>query len=78
MLPRDAGFTLSMHFPGGSDGEESACNAEDQGSIPGSGRFPGDGTGYPFQYFCLGNPRDRGHNRLHSPGVAKDQTRLSD
>ena len=41
---------LSAHyyisFPGGSDGKESACNAEDLGSIPGSGRSPGDGNGY--------------------------------
>ena len=34
-------------FPGGSDGKESACNAEDLGSIPGSGRFPGEGNGNP-------------------------------
>ena len=33
-------------FPGGSDGEESACNAGDWDSIPGSGRFPGEGNGY--------------------------------
>ena len=33
-------------FPGGSDGKESACNAGDQGLIPGSGRFPGEGNGY--------------------------------
>ena len=67
-----------MHFSGDADGEESACNAGDQGSIPGSGRFPGEGTGYPLQYFCLGNPKDRRHGRLHSPGVAKGQTLLSD
>ena len=47
-------------FPGGSDGEESACCAADQGSIPGLGRFPGEGNGYPLQYSCLGNPMDRG------------------
>ena len=47
-------------FPGGSDGEESACNAGDPGSIPGSGRSPGEGTGYPFQYACLENSMDRG------------------
>ena len=35
-------------FPGGSDSRESACNAKDTGSIPGSGRFPGEGTGYPL------------------------------
>ena len=44
---------------GGSDGKESACNAGDLGSIPGSGRFPGESNGYPFQYFCLENSMDR-------------------
>ena len=39
-------------FPGGSDGKEFACNAGDQGLIPGSGRSPGDGNGYPLQYSC--------------------------
>ena len=39
-----------MGFPGGSDGEESACCVGDLGSIPGLGRLPGEGTGYPYQY----------------------------
>ena len=39
-----------IHTKLGSDGKESACNAEDLGSIPGSGRFPGEGNGNPFQY----------------------------
>ena len=39
-----------MGFPGGSAGKESACKAADPGSIPGSGRFPGGGMGYPPQY----------------------------
>ena len=43
-------------FPGGSEGEESACNAEDLGSIPGLGRSPGGEHGNPFQYSCLENP----------------------
>ena len=47
-------------FPGGSDGEESACNAGDPGSIPGLGRAPGEGHGNPLQYSCLENPMDRG------------------
>ena len=38
-----------MGFPGGSDSKESACKAGDPGSIPGSGRSPGDGNGYPLQ-----------------------------
>jgi len=37
---------------GGSDGKESACNAGDADSIPGSGRSPGGGNGYPLQYSC--------------------------
>ena len=47
-------------FPGGSDGKESACNAANLGSIPGLGRFPGEGNGNPLQYSCLENPKDRG------------------
>ena len=45
----------SQGFPGGSDGKASARNAEGPGSIPGSGRSPGDGNGYPLQYSCLEN-----------------------
>ena len=48
------------NFPSGSDGEESACNAGDPGSIPESGRPPGEGNGDPLQYSCLENPMDRG------------------
>ena len=47
-------------FPGGSHCEESACNARDLGSIPGLGRFPGDGNGNPLQYPCLENLMNRG------------------
>ena len=39
-----------MGFPGSSAGKESACNAGDPGSIPGSGSCPGEGIGYPCQY----------------------------
>ena len=49
-----------MSFPGSSDGKESACNAEDPGLIPGSGRSPGERNGIPLQYSCLENPMDRG------------------
>ena len=45
-------------FPGGSAGKESACNAEDLGLIPESGRSPGEGKGYPLQYYGLENSRD--------------------
>ena len=46
-------------FPG-SDDKASACNAGDLGSIPGLGRSPGEGNGYPPQYSCLENPMDGG------------------
>ena len=49
-----------MGFPGGPDGKESACNARDLGSIPGSGRSPGGEHGNLLQYSCLDNPMDRG------------------
>ena len=48
-----------MDFPGGSSGRAFAYNARDQGSIPRSGRFPGEGNGNPLQYSCLENPMDR-------------------
>ena len=48
-------LVFSMGFPGGSTGEESACNAGDLGLIPGLGRSSGEGKGYPFQYSGLGN-----------------------
>ena len=51
---------LKMGFPHSSVGKEPACNAEDPGSIPGSGRSSGEGNGYPLQYSCLENPMDRG------------------
>ena len=47
-------------FPGGSEVKASACNAGDPGSIPGSGRSPGEGNGNPLQYSCLENPMDGG------------------
>ena len=45
---------------GASDGKAFAYNAEDPGSIPGSGRSPGEGNSNPLQYSCLENPMDRG------------------
>ena len=47
-------------FPYSSDGKESACNARDPGSIPGSGKSPGEGNGNPLHYSCLENPKDKG------------------
>ena len=47
-------------FPGGSEVKASACNVGDLGSIPGSGRSPGEGNGNPLQYSCVENPMDGG------------------
>ena len=54
-----------------SVGKESACHAGDLGSIPGSGRSPGEGNGNPLQYSCLENPMDRGAWRPTVHGVAR-------
>ena len=53
-------LTMPFYFPGGSDGKASAYNAEDPGSIPGSGRSPGEGNGSPLQYSYRENPMGRG------------------
>ena len=53
-------YTAIMGFLGGSNGEKSACNAGDVGSIPGLGRSTGEGNGYPLQYSCMENSMDRG------------------
>ena len=55
-------------FPSGSDSKESACSAEDPGSIPGWGRSPGEGNGNPLQYSYLGNPIDKEPGRLWAMG----------
>ena len=60
-----------MHFPGGSDGKESACNEGDLGLIPGSGRSPGEGNGNPLQYSCLENPMGGGASWLQSMGLQR-------
>ena len=57
-----------MGFPGGSDGKESACSAGDLGSIPESGRYPGEENGNPFQYSYLGNSMTEEPGRLQSMG----------
>ena len=51
-----------------SGGKESACSAGNPGSIPGSGRSPGEGNGNLLQYSCLENPMDRGAGGLQSMG----------
>ena len=49
---------IFLGFPGGSAGKESVCNAGDLGLIPGLGRSPGEGKGYPLQYSGLENSMD--------------------
>ena len=62
-----------LGFPDSSVGKESASNAGDSGSIPGSGRSPGEGIGYPHQYSGLENSMD-----YIVLGVSKSRTRLND
>ena len=76
-------FTLSrlvMGFPGGAVVKNlaiSAGDARDVGLIPGLGRSPGEGNGYPLQCSCLENPMGRGAWRATVCVVTKSQTRLS-
>ena len=58
-------------FLGSSDGNESACTAGDLGSIPGSGRSPGEGNGNPLQYSCMENAMDRGAWRVQFLGLQR-------
>ena len=76
VLKRVLGTSLGFH--GSSAGKESARNAGDSSLIPGSGRSPGEGIGYPLQYSAWRIPKDRGAWRATVHGVSKSQTRLSD
>ena len=58
----------SLGFIGGSVTKNLPANARDMGSIPGSGRSPGERNGNPLQYSCLGNPIDKDPGRLQSMG----------
>ena len=62
---------------GGSAVKNPPANAGDEGSMPGSGRSPGEGTGTPLQYSCLENPMDRGARWATVHGVTQSQTQLS-
>ena len=62
--------------PGGAEVKASACNVGDLGSIPGSGKSPGEGNGNLLRYVCRGNPMDGGAWRATVHGVAKSRTRL--
>ena len=72
------GFHNPWGFPGGSDGKESACNAEDLNSVPELGRSLEEETSNPLQYSCLENCIDRGAWRAIVHGVPKSWTQLSD
>ena len=61
-------------FPGGSEVKVSACSAGDLGSIPGLGRFPGEGNGNPLQYSCLEHSMDGGAWWATVHGVTKNRT----
>ena len=64
-------FLLSyevLDFPDGSDGKKSASNTGDSGLIPGLGRYSGEKNGYPLQYSCLENSKDREPGGLQSMG----------
>ena len=71
---------LAMGFPSGSAVKNQPANAEDaagaMGSIPGLGRSPGEGDGYPLQYSYLENPMDRGAWQSMAHRVEKSQARL--
>ena len=64
----------NMGFPGGSVVKNPPVNAGDMGLIPGSGRYPGEGNGNPFQYSCLENPMDGGAWWATVHGVAELDT----
>ena len=66
-----------MSFPRGSDGKEPTGTAGDPGSIPRSGRSPGEGNGYPLQYSCVENPMDTEAWKATVHGGTKKQTELS-
>ena len=69
-----------MGFPGGAVVKNLPADARDKrdvGSIPESGRSPGDGNGDPLQYSCLENSMGRGAWRATVHGVAESQTQLT-
>ena len=68
---------IGRGFPGGLDGKEFACNAEDLGSISELGRVAGEGNGHPLQYSCLENPTDRGAWQTTVHRMAKVHTWLT-
>ena len=71
-------YPFDRDFSGGSDSKESACNAEDTGSIPETGRSPGERNDNPFQYFCMVNFMDTRAWRATVHRVTKSQTQPRD
>ena len=67
-----------MPFAGGSVVKDLPASAGDTSTIPGSGISPGEGSGNSVQYFCLGNPMDRGAWWATVHGVSKGWTQISD
>ena len=67
-----------MDFTVAQTVKEPACDAGDQGSVPGLGSSSGEGNGYPLQYSCLGNSMDGEDWRATVHGVTKSRSRLSD
>ena len=61
-------------FPGGSVGQNPPANVRVAGSIPGSGRSPGEGNGNPLQYSILENPIDQGAWQATVDGFAESDT----
>ena len=68
---------IVLGFSDGSVIKNPLANAGDAGSIPASGRSPGEGNGNPFQYSCLGNPMDRGAGRLQFMGSQRVRHNLA-
>ena len=68
---------LYLGFPGSSVGKESACNAGDQGLIPGLGRSPGKGTDNALQYYCPKNPMGKGAWQATVHGVIRVRHNLA-
>ena len=77
IIPRVLWSKAHFDSPDSSAGKESTCNAGDLSSIPGLGRSPGEGKGYPLRYSCLENSMDRGARQAAVHGVSKSQTQLS-
>ena len=67
-------YTSCVGLPGRSLVKNQPVNAGDVDSVPGLGRSPGEGNGDLHQYFCLGNPMDRGTWQATVPGVTKSRT----